>query len=288
MKNKMNKENLEQEIRDLEKEVYNKTGYKNDRPFLKTEYEEAKKEYKRDKRKVRKIKGIRNLKVTGYVSLMLLPFVVSAGVWAGGSSIIYKVTEADPVDLGDEVKIISMDSLGNYEEELNNSLYKENINVKTRWFEEDGNLVRYTYEATEGIDFHSQEEVEEAVNTDYFELIKKYDLEVKNKDVVELTDERLKSDLGTDEISIKADVQINEEEKNKINSNLKKYPVKSGIMGFVASLIPWIIAVWAEYDPFEYAGAISNEVDDSRYKLKRMSDIKAKKKKVKELKKKLK
>ena len=142
--------------------------------------------------------------------------------------------------------------------------------------------------ATEGIDFHTIEEVEEAVNTDYFELIKKYDLEVKNKDVVELTDERLKSDLGTDEISVKADVKINEEEKNKINSNLEKHPVFSVIVGFISSLVPWIITPFLHYDPSDYIWAISNEVDDSKYRLKIMPDIKTKKKKVKELKKKLK
>ena len=106
MKNKINKEDLEQEIRDLEKEVYDKTGYKNDRPFIKTQYEEAKKEYKRDKKKVQKIKNIRNLKVTGYISLMLLPFVVNAGICCGAFSFVNKSTaDKEPVNAGDEIKV---------------------------------------------------------------------------------------------------------------------------------------------------------------------------------------
>lgn len=56
------------------------------------------------------------------------------------------------------------------------------IKVKTRWFKEDDNLVRYTYEATEGIDFHTIEEVDDSK----YRLKIMPDIKTKKKKVKEL------------------------------------------------------------------------------------------------------
>ena len=98
------------------------------------------------------------------VALFLVPFVVCGSVFAGsfvGWDALISSTRT--VDFGDEAKIVSMDSAGGYDEKLNRFGCNDSITINTKWFKENENLVRYTYEVEEGIDFHTKEEIENVV-----------------------------------------------------------------------------------------------------------------------------
>lgn len=289
MNKREDKMKLEQEVNELENQVYNLTGYRNNRDELRAQYEKDKSDYKKNKKKVAKIKGIRNLKVMGNISLLLVPFVVCGGFFAGTfAGYDTLLSNEKTVDFGDEVKIVSMDSTGTYDENFEQDGCKDSITINTKWFKENDTLVRYTYELEESVDFHTREEIEDVVSKDYFTLLNAYNFTETNKEVAEITEDRINSDLGEDVVSVKAGLGINEEEANEINSSLHHDYGIITVLAILSTGIPGTFFGFL-YPRFGYfKETIESEVKRARSKLFYLPEVKQEKKKLKELKKKIK
>lgn len=282
------KEKLKQEVKALEQEVvFSSTGYKYDSCKLNDQYLKEKSSYKKYRNKSLKIKGIRNLKILGSVSMLLLPFVVCGGVFMSSTFGINKAIKSFSYDVNDEIKFVSANNIGQKEEEDVTWCDRDTIGIKTKWFREGDTLVRYTYELEEDIDIHTEEEVMDIVNEDYFTLLNEYQFAEIDKEVVEFTEERSQEDLGEDIVEVNAMVMADEEYIQEENSYFKDQNHYLG--SALISLIPTAVSVSGfcifGYNLSGFAESIGDAFYDADVDLGALPNIKEKRKKLKALKK---
>lgn len=177
---KPKKENIENEISTLEKELENLIP-KNTLSTL-TESEKEKKEktkaakieYKKAKKTRNKELRVRNLLITANIALIALPFILCGAGFYGLYTAVQAYDDKNP-EVNTETAVIYEDN-SNTVFELNNTNVLEQINVKTPWQPYDNDFyIRKVYQKYTSIE--DEEKRKKIVNSSYTELLNEYDFD---------------------------------------------------------------------------------------------------------------
>lgn len=235
MKNnkKQQKDNLYQEINNLQRDVLNYTNNEleilKDINDAKREKNKLKAEYKIEKKKLRKNKVVKNLVTTAYIALIASPFILGIGSTIGLSAFAI-----NNLDFGYSYNNVYLDNTGK-EEILDYDVDGEFILIKTPWEKTENNdYERKIYNCEHSNMKDNNKDV--ILNTDYLTLLQKYDFDYKRTETTDKINPK-------DKDAVVAVISEEKGEFSKIDKNLELgliIPVLC-FAGFGTGAITWLL-----------------------------------------------